>query len=110
MWSRRMQILRSKSWDERQLAPMQLHNDDEVAKWTRCQHVNHNPETDGSDFSWVGGHFPTTWKLESDDSDDPCSDGVEWRGRLRREIEHEIQLLKEPTPFEMVMEKRRQEY
>ena len=51
--------------------------------------------------------LPTIWS-ESDDSDDPCSDKGEPRGHLKREIEHEIQLLNDPIPFEMVMKKRTQ--
>ena len=38
--------------------------------------------------------LPTIW-LESDDSDDPCSDKGAPKGHLKREIEHEIQLLKD---------------
>lgn len=83
---------------------MQLHKTTKITKWTGG--VDHNSETHGSHFSW--------WEDTSNDlnldSDDPCSDEGEPRGRLKslRKIEHEIQLLNEPIPFEMVMKKRTQ--
>jgi len=53
---------------------------------------------------------------ESGDSNGPEStsggdseDEDAWRGHLQKEIEHEIQLLKEPSPFEVLMAHHAQE-
>jgi len=88
-------------------------DDNEVTRWTGG--VNHDPEMDGSDFSWWEDTSVTD-DSESGDSDGPGStsgadseDEDAWRGRLQKEIEHEIQLLNEPSPFEVLMVHRTQE-
>jgi hypothetical protein len=88
--------------------PADMDLDNEVTKWTGG--IDHDPEMDGSDFSWWED-ISTADNLESDDSDVLGSssdegkeeeDKDEWRSCLQREIEHEIQSLKEP--FEQLME------
>ncbi|KJA16237.1 hypothetical protein HYPSUDRAFT_193377 [Hypholoma sublateritium FD-334 SS-4] len=88
-------------------------NDNELTRWTGG--VNHCPDSDsdGSDFSW----WEDTSSESNSDSDEPGSTSGEdsdseedeeaWRGRLQREIEHELELLgPKPSAFELLMENR----
>jgi hypothetical protein len=82
-------------------------DDNKVTRWTGD--VNHDLEMDGSNFScWED--TSVTDDSESGDFNGPeLTSGADsenedaWRGHLQKEIEHEIQLLNEPSPFEVLM-------
>jgi hypothetical protein len=67
----------------------------EVTKWTGG--VNHDPETDNSDFSWDD--------TEVNESTDESDNEYEEMACLERAIQHELQLLYEPTPYDQIMKK-----
>lgn len=80
-------------------------DEEEVTKWTGG--VNHDPETDNSDFSWED----TSSEDEASDSDEPKSDEEsdaeekeEMVERLRRSMEHEDYLFKCVTAYDKLMD------
>ncbi len=74
--------------------------DNEITKWMGG--VNHNPETDNSDFSWDDLSSTDT---EADDSMDESDNICEEMAHLERTMQHELQLLHEPTPYDRIMKK-----
>ena len=74
--------------------------DMEVTKWTGS--VNHDPETDNSDFSW---DEMSTTETESDESTNESDDEIEEMADLERVVQHELQLLHRPTPYDEIMKK-----
>jgi hypothetical protein len=74
--------------------------DIEVTKWTGG--VNHDPETDNSDFSW---DEMSTTEAEADESTDGSDDEFEEMAHLERAVQHELQLLHRPKLYDEIMKK-----
>ena len=74
--------------------------DTEVTKWMGG--VDHDPETDNSDFSWDDMSSGTD--TEADESMDESDNKGEEMARLERVIQHELPLL-HSTPYDWIMKK-----
>jgi hypothetical protein len=74
--------------------------DIEVTKWTGG--VNHDLEMDNSDFSW---DKMLTMETETDGSTNESNDEFEEMAHLERAVQHELQLLHAPTPYDKIMKK-----
>ena len=81
-------------------APVSDSEDIEVTKWTGG--VNHDPETNNSDFSW---DEMSTTETEADESTNESDDEFEEMAHLERAIQHELQLLHGLTPYDKIMNK-----